>query len=95
VYRISDKKAETYADRVVAMVTDYNRINGRKYGSVAEWLACRTEAQKDLGSNRSRDAVGQRSEENCSHQSCLCSPSSETGSSLLKGCEGNCGLGGK
>ena len=30
-----------------------------------------------------------------SHPSCLCSPSSETGSSPLKGCEGNCGPGGK
>ena len=27
-------------------------------GSVAEWLACWTQAQKDLGSNRSRDTVG-------------------------------------
>jgi len=27
-------------------------------GSVAEWLACWTQAQKGLGSNRSRDAVG-------------------------------------
>ena len=27
-------------------------------GLVAEWLACWTQAQKDLGSNRSRDAVG-------------------------------------
>jgi len=26
--------------------------------SVAEWLACWTQAQKGLGSNRSRDAVG-------------------------------------
>jgi len=26
--------------------------------SVAEWLACWTEAQKGMGSNRSRDAVG-------------------------------------
>jgi len=25
---------------------------------VAEWLACWTQAQKGLGSNRSRDAVG-------------------------------------
>ena len=32
---------------------------------------------------------------NCSHPSCLCSPSSETGSSPLKGCGGNCGFGGK
>ena len=27
-------------------------------GSVAEWLACWTQAQKGLGSNRSRNAVG-------------------------------------
>ena len=27
-------------------------------GSVAEWLACWTQAQKGLSSNRSRDAVG-------------------------------------
>jgi len=27
-------------------------------GSVAEWLACWTQAQKGLGLNRSRDAVG-------------------------------------
>ena len=26
-------------------------------GSAAEWLACWTQAQKGLGSNRSRDAV--------------------------------------
>ena len=29
-----------------------------KGGSVAEWSACWTHAQKGLGSNRSRDAVG-------------------------------------
>jgi len=29
-----------------------------KGGSVAEWLACWTQAQKCLGSSRSRDAVG-------------------------------------
>jgi len=27
-------------------------------GSVAEWLACWTQAQKGPGSNRCRDAVG-------------------------------------
>ena len=27
-------------------------------GSVAEWLACWTQAQKGAGLNRSRDAVG-------------------------------------
>ena len=30
----------------------------RMFGSVAEWLAFWTQAQKGLGSNRSRDAVG-------------------------------------
>jgi len=32
-------------------------IEFRQGGSVAEWLACWTQAQKGLGSNRSRDAV--------------------------------------
>jgi len=40
-------------------------------------------------------AVGYQTQANCSHPSCLCSPSSEIGSSPLKGCEGNCGHGGK
>jgi len=31
---------------------------GNKGGSVAEWLACWTQAQKGLDTNRSRDAVG-------------------------------------
>ena len=35
--------------------TEYQCFLG---GSVAEWLACWTQAQKGLGSNRSRDAVG-------------------------------------
>jgi len=30
----------------------------RSGGSVAEWLACWTQAQKGLGSSRSLDAVG-------------------------------------
>jgi len=34
-------------------------VTGRpKITPVAEWLACWTQAQKGLGSNRSRDAVG-------------------------------------
>jgi len=42
-------------DRTIARHT---RVVG---GSVAEWLACWTQAQKGPGSNRSRDAVGQQS----------------------------------
>jgi len=54
-------------------------------GSVAKWLACWTQgAQTGLGSNRSRNAVGWQSWANCSYPSCLCSPSSEIGSSPLK-----------
>ena len=70
-------------------------------GSVAEWLACWTQAQKGLGSNCSRDAVtvtvtvtavtGNSLKANCSHPSCLCSPSSEFGSSPLKVCKVNSG----
>ena len=33
-------------------------LHSTKGGSVAEWLACWTQAQKGPGSNRSRDAVG-------------------------------------
>ena len=33
-------------------------VNLPQGGSVAEWLACWTQVQKGLGSNRSRDAVG-------------------------------------
>jgi len=36
----------------------YIRIRVDEGGSVAEWLACWTQAQKGPGSNRSRDAVG-------------------------------------
>ena len=55
-------------------------------GSVAEWLACWIQAQKLSGNSLWR---------NCSNPSCLCSPSSEIDSSPLKGCDGNCGPGGK
>ena len=40
-----------------ARVLIYLCISARG-GSVAEWLACWTQAQNGLGSNRSRDAVG-------------------------------------
>ena len=49
-------------------VTDHGRATGHlplsdnhapgQGGSVAEWLACWTQAQKGPGTNRSRDAVG-------------------------------------
>jgi len=35
-----------------------NSLNWNMGGSVAEWLACWTQTQKGLGSNRSCDAVG-------------------------------------
>ena len=40
--------------RLPSLTTPYSNEGG----SVAEWLACWTQAQKGLGSNRSRDAVG-------------------------------------
>jgi len=36
----------------------YIHLQYREGGSVAEWLACWTEALKGPGSNRSHDAVG-------------------------------------
>jgi len=36
----------------------HNALAAGRGGSVAEWLACWTQAQKGPGSNRSRDAVG-------------------------------------
>ena len=62
----------------------------REGGSVAEWLACWTQAQKGLGSNRSRDAVWVTVLGKLFTPIVLCSPSSEIGSSPLKGCGGNC-----
>ena len=63
-------------------------------GSVAEWLACWTRAQKGPGSNGSLDCrvtvLGK-----LFTPLCLCSPSSKIGSSPLKGCGGNCRPGGK
>jgi len=35
-----------------------NYLHIHQGGSVAEWFACWTQAQKGLGSNHSRDAVG-------------------------------------
>jgi len=62
---------------------------------ILRWLGSRVVSVLDsgavgLGSNCSRDAVGLQSQANCSYPSCLCSSSSEIGSSPLNGCEGNC-----
>jgi len=38
--------------------TKFHEDLSHKGGSVAEWLACWTQAQKCLGSNRSRNTVG-------------------------------------
>jgi len=42
----------------VCCLSHFQQLNGARYSSVAEWLACWTQAQKGPGSNRSRDAVG-------------------------------------
>jgi len=41
-----------------SLVLKWNSVQPFLQGSVAEWLACWTQAQKGPGSNRSRDAVG-------------------------------------
>ena len=44
---------------VFILITFRNIFSGRLTGgSVAEWLACWTQAQKGFASNHSRDAVG-------------------------------------
>jgi len=41
-----------------SVYSDNIHLHSTPVGSVAEWLACWTQAQKGLGSNRSRDAAG-------------------------------------
>ena len=87
----------TLIDWLANVSSKYFAAIFRRGGSVAEWLACWTQAQKasvqiaaaTLSGNSLRQTV------QCSHPSCLCSPNSETGSSPLKGREGNCGPGKK
>jgi len=40
------------------MIMKLRQLTPVEGGSVVEWLACWTQAQKGPGSNRSRDAVG-------------------------------------
>ena len=47
-----------YMDRASEINSFDLTIRNEGGGSVAEWLACWTQAQTGLGSNRSRDAVG-------------------------------------
>jgi len=42
---------------VINLPIDKAYLSDNRDGSVAEWLACWTQAQKGPGSNRSRDAV--------------------------------------
>jgi len=43
--------------RIKAKEQNRSFLTRTVYGLLAEWLACWTQAQKGLGSNRSRDAV--------------------------------------
>jgi len=47
-----------YNTNWIGLLTVYPSYLVTVGGSVAEWLACWTQAQKGPGSNRSRDAVG-------------------------------------
>ena len=44
--------------KVAKLATLHYARPQQRGGSIAEWLACGTQAQKGRGSNRSRDAVG-------------------------------------
>ena len=53
-------ETQVYSDMAVAAAVNlfHHDSDDAMAGSVAEWLACLTQAQKGSGSNRSRDAVG-------------------------------------
>jgi len=54
-----DNQLRSFAlNNVSSQLLDISDSTPRQDGSVAEWLACCTQAQKARGSNRSRDAVG-------------------------------------
>ena len=65
--RLTDGADIKLSDRLFQMVrgsgdregpaADSRQLHGRHH-SVAEWLACWTQAQKGVGSNRRRDALG-------------------------------------
>jgi len=56
----AERRAAVPCCGAVAAIRDAAKVNVIQYtgGSVAEWLACWTQAQKGPGSNRSHDAVG-------------------------------------
>jgi len=64
-------------------------------GSVAEWLACLTQAQKDPGSNRSRDAVGNSFRQTVHTHCASVHQAAKLVAALIKGCGGNRGPGRK
>jgi len=43
--------------QLTAKIAENEQLKTQVGGSVAEWLACRTQAQKSTGSNRSRGAI--------------------------------------
>jgi len=48
----------TDTSSITRQTSFFGTVHHIEGGSIAEWLACWTQAQKGLGSNRSRDAVG-------------------------------------
>ena len=61
-------------------------------GLVAGWLACWTQVQKGLGSNRSHDSFRETVH---THHASVHQGAELVAALLSKGCEGNCGPGGK
>ena len=54
--RVTERVARVHLRQLI--LVEFQSAIDEYGGSVAEWLACWTQAQKGLGSNRSRDAVG-------------------------------------
>jgi len=60
VQNASDQ-ASLQQGRILQNLSTLRQVTVIKGDSVAEWLACWTQAQNGLGSNRSHDAVGYQS----------------------------------
>jgi len=58
MFVFDSKKTKVFASKLSEWKRYNSTQSGGTGGSVAEWSANRTQAQKGPGSNRSRDAVG-------------------------------------
>ena len=80
---ISNTKRKLYATSLLLNFQVYRRIETMSYHSLDGWLGSRMVSLLDAGAE-GPGFKSQSSQANFSHPSCLCSPSSEIGSSPLK-----------